>query len=197
MKHYTFCKIKNKGSKEPANWYLLADSLDVINEHWKTYAASFMKEGTKMYLDSLRGCHLGHFSNNFAFAVQVYQESKKCSPMEALVYIENETLQTRLKLYADGEVFYLDKGLTCLVQKGSIEVVETIEKDTLLFPDEESLSMDNVRYLKWGEQYNGFHIYAKIGNLDVVDKNGNQKWSSYEEAHKAAEWFVNNRINKS
>lgn len=150
-----------------------------------------------MYLDSLRGCHLGHFSNNFAFAVQVYQESKKCSPMEALVYIENETLQTRLKLYADGEVFYLDKGLTCLVQKGSIEVVETIEKDTLLFPDEESLSMDNVRYLKWGEQYNGFHIYAKIGNLDVVDKNGNQKWSSYEEAHKAAEWFVNNRINKS
>lgn len=32
--------------------------------------------------------------------------------------------------------------------------------------------MSNVRYIKWGEQYNGFHIYAKIGNLDVVDKHG-------------------------
>lgn len=56
--------------------------------------------------------------------------------------------------------------------------------------------ISNVRYLKWGEQYNGFHIYAKIGNLDVVDKHGNQKWSSHEEAENAAKWFINKYNNE-
>ena len=56
--------------------------------------------------------------------------------------------------------------------------------------------MSNVRYLKWGEQYNGFHIYAKIGNLDVVDEHGNQKWSSHEEAENAAKWFINKYNNE-
>lgn len=44
-----------------------------------------------------------------------------------------------------------------------------------------------VRYLQWP---NGKHWYAKIGNDDVVDAQGNQKWSTKKEAEKAAEWFL-------
>ena len=36
----------------------------------------------------------------------------------------------------------------------------------------------------------GQHYYAKIGKLDVLDKNGNQKWNTKEETIEAAKWYI-------
>lgn len=46
-----------------------------------------------------------------------------------------------------------------------------------------------VRLISWKD---GFHIYAKVGNDDVVDEHGNQKWSTRKEAEDAAKWFIEN-----
>lgn len=32
--------------------------------------------------------------------------------------------------------------------------------------------------------------FVKIGNLDVLDKDNNQKWNTKEEAEKAAKWYI-------
>ena len=36
----------------------------------------------------------------------------------------------------------------------------------------------------------GKHWYAKIGKLDVVDKDNNQKLDTKEEAETAAKWYI-------
>ena len=36
----------------------------------------------------------------------------------------------------------------------------------------------------------GEHYYAKIGKLDVVDEQGNQKWNTKREAEAAARWYI-------
>lgn len=46
-----------------------------------------------------------------------------------------------------------------------------------------------VRLISWKD---GFHIYAKVGDADVVDEYGNQKWSTRKEAEDAAKWFIEN-----
>lgn len=44
-----------------------------------------------------------------------------------------------------------------------------------------------VRLIGWK---GGFHVYAKVGDEDVVDADGNQKWSTQKEALDAAGWFI-------
>lgn len=185
MKKYTFVKVKQKNSKNAGIWYLLADSTDTINEHWKSYGASYMREGVHQLFNERRG----HYTNYFATAVSVYAMSIACPIIEALVHIENEALRSRMAAFSKGITHYLDKGLKCLIDNATLEITKTIIKDRLVFPDEERLDIDDVKYTKW---FGGFHWYAKVGNLDIVDEHNNQKWNTEEEAHKAAEWFINN-----
>jgi len=39
------------------------------------------------------------------------------------------------------------------------------------------------------------HYYAKVGKLDVTDKNGNIKWNSHKRAMEVAKEFMN-ELNK-
>ena len=42
---------------------------------------------------------------------------------------------------------------------------------------------------KWPE---GQHYYAKVKGVDVVDKDGNVKWNTYEAAVRAVKYFKSN-----
>ena len=48
--------------------------------------------------------------------------------------------------------------------------------------------MKDVRFIVWDS---GVHYYAKIGKLDIVDKDGNRKWNTRAEAESAARWYIN------
>ena len=56
---------------------------------------------------------------------------------------------------------------------------------------ERESDIKKIRTFKWPA---GKHFYAKIGNIDVVDKNGEVKWNSDIQARKAAKWFIENLI---
>ena len=49
----------------------------------------------------------------------------------------------------------------------------------------------NVRLIGW---LDGYHIYAKVDNEDVVDQDGNQKWSNVKEAEDAVKWYIENKM---
>ena len=49
--------------------------------------------------------------------------------------------------------------------------------------------LNKVRLISWDD---GYHIYAKIDDEDIVDQDGNQKWSNLKEAEKAITWYINN-----
>ena len=53
--------------------------------------------------------------------------------------------------------------------------------------------IEETRFLQWPK---GTHWYAKIGVIDVVDKEGNMKWDTKEEAERASKWFRKYKLGK-
>ena len=94
--------------------------------------------------------------------------------------------------FYEGKKQYLRKDMVVLIDNQYIEVVETIKKDTISYPDNKNITLDDVRFMKWP---NGSHWYCKIGEIDIVDQYGNQKWHDKTDAINAAKWFI--EINKN
>ena len=183
---YTFVKIKSKIDNKEYWLFKPEDMLQVV-EHWYKYPASVIKEGTQfMVRKTLKGV-IGHCNNDFERAVEAYMTATSTDLRSALVKVENEAFQSRIKACEKNEI-YLNHGMQVLLfDERFNEIVKTIEKGTLTFPDEEKPSLSDVRVLVWP---GGIHYYAKIGSLDVVDKDGNQKWGTEKEAIEAAKWYI-------
>ena len=189
---YTFLKIKEKNSNKSGSWYLLGDSVDTIKEHFKTYGKSYFREGLDAYIDWCKKGKIGHYNHKFPYIVEVTAQLPENQGLPWVVVatkVENSMLQSEIDLFNKGVGFYLNKEMVSLVDNSTLEIVETVIKEKLVYPDDEKMSLDDVRYIQWD---NGTHWYAKIGKFDVIDENKNQKWLTKEEARCAANWFIEN-----
>lgn len=65
-------------------------------------------------------------------------------------------------------------------------ICDEVYKNSLVFPDVERPSIEDVNFIVWN---GGKHWYAKIGKMDVV-VNGEQKWNTKEEAINAAKSYI-------
>lgn len=69
---YTFAKIRNKGKEtDKGYWYLLADSINTIKEHFNTYGKSYFKEGVADYFRYLSIDGVGHYEHRFPYIVEI------------------------------------------------------------------------------------------------------------------------------
>ena len=189
---YTFLKIKEKNSNKSGSWYLLGDSVDTIKEHFMTYGKSYFSEGVDAYIDWCKKGKIGHYDHKFPYIVEVTAQLPENQGLPWVVVatkVENSMLQSEIDLFNKGVGFYLNKEMVSLVDNSTLEIVETVIKEKLVYPDDEKMSLDDVRYIQWD---NGTHWYAKIGKFDVIDENKNQKWLTKEEARCAANWFIEN-----
>lgn len=191
-------EIKEKGTdkdKEILNgtWYLVADSIEVIKEHWRKYCASYIKEGIRQIVNKfskqMENVPAGHYTNSFANVVEITSEIKRIPLWQAATELENEALNSRITTFNKGNFNQcLSHDMTILIYNDTVStVIEEKYSDILTFPDEEKPSIDDVRFIQWN---GGEHWYAKIGKLDVVDVDNNQKWNTKEEAEKAAKWWI-------
>ena len=190
---YTFAKIRNKGKEnDKGHWYLLADSINTIKEHFNTYGKSYFKEGVADYFRYLSIGSVGHYEHRFPYIVEITAQKPENQGLPWVIVatkVENLMLQTEIGLFNKGVKFYLNKEMVSLVDNSTLEVIETVIKEKLVYPDDEEMSLDDVRYIQWD---NGTHWYAKIGKFDVVDKDNNQKWNTKKEAQEATKWFIEN-----
>lgn len=192
MSKYRFVKIKNKfETTSKGTWYLCADSLDVIEKHFKKYGLDYFRQGIHNFIH--HSDKMDHFTNKFAYLIAITSQTPENEnipwPIVA-TKIENEMYQSRIKGFIRGDIQYLSKDMTVLIDNPSIEIIDSIEKDEIYYPDIE-WSLSNVRYIKWD---GGSHWYAKIDKIDIVDNNGNQKWNTKQEAENAAKWFIENNM---
>lgn len=189
---YTFAKIKEKNSNKSGSWYLLGDSVDTIKEHFMTYGKSYFREGLDAYIDWCKKGKIGHYNHKFPYIVEVTAQLPENQGLPWVVVatkVENSMLQSEIDLFNKGVGFYLNKEMVSLVDNSTLEIVETVIKEKLVYPDDEKMSLDDVRYIQWD---NGTHWYVKVGKFDVIDENKNQKWLTKEEARCAANWFIEN-----
>jgi len=75
--------------------------------------------------------------------------------------------------------------------KDEQNIENEIWNENLIFLEEEQYHFDEVRYIQWQD---GIHWYAKVGKLDICDKEGNYKWNTKEEAIEAAKYFCKKLI---
>lgn len=188
LKKYHFVKIKERNNpKSKGMWYLKADSVSTIHEHFLKYVGAEIKQGMKEIISRASG-KIGHYTNKFASTVDIMMQLNEGKPYFIVATeLENEMLQTRIRGYINGREQYLTDSLSVLIMSPNVEIIDEEYKSELVYPHESKPSLEDVKYMTW---YGGKHWYAKIGKIDIVDRDNNQKWNTKEEAEEAAKWYI-------
>ena len=136
-----------------------------------------------------------HPNTPFGATVTMLHEVKGGSWALCAAELENEVLNNRINGFKKGRKPLYDHGVVETSLTDGDVVAEEVWLDELEYPDNEKYFLEDVRYMKWdmsGLKIKGTHWYAKLGNRDVRDKDGNMKWNTKEEAERAAKWFIGN-----
>lgn len=188
---YQFVKIKSKGSDKNGVWYFRPIDREQVLEHWKKFCMTEMSEGmgeiSNNIIRKAKGLFEEHYTTYFGSTVSMMSEIKQIPVWQAAVELENEILNNRLKGVDCGDIF-LTEGLTQFGFINSIhEIVEEIVLDKLEYPRQKQLTIDDFKFLQW---YGGEHWYVKLGNMDILDDDGNQKWNTREEAEEVVQKYI-------
>lgn len=200
---YHFVKIK-RGSESKGTWFFKPSSEEQILEHFNTVIKGEISQGVQDYI---KGCHKvennskpegywmyhSHPITPWGRAVESLWHLNGGTWLEASIRLENEVINNRLRNFRNGKEMYLDNGVIETRIIDTDEIIDEKWEDTLLYPLETQVRIENVRYMQWNMpdlHIKGTHWYAKIGNLDIKDEKGNMKWDTKAEAEAAAEMFV-------
>lgn len=133
-----------------------------------------------------------HISNLLTGACTTLSEIRQEAFTDSLFKILTDSFKNKLEKILKGYNVFINNnnGYTFdSLEYESYTLLDYKEKDKIIFPLD---SMKDVRFIKWE---NGSHWYAKIGNIDIIDEYGNQKWNTKKEAEKAVKEFLeNNKI---
>lgn len=137
--------------------------------------------------------HNGHPNNNWDNVHQYFMEliDDKYASEEVAIgmydIIASKMLLSRLDTFKKGIPMYFDKEAMVCRCLPDIDIVDTVEKEELVFPDDD-YNIEQVKYIQWD---GGKHWYAKIHNEDIV-VDGEQKWNTKIEAEEAVKKFFRN-----
>lgn len=185
---YHFVKFQN-------TWYLKPESVQDIIDHFKKICGREFKDGFEDYVNNVVVItsaidgkpylwSKNHSSSVWRNAVELEIHTKGNTFLQSAVALENKTLKDRLRFFLEGRFIYLRDGLPYYIGTEIPEYDEEVWSEELTYPYE--LNYDDVRFLQWP---NGIHWYAKIGNIDIVDRHGNQKWRDKSWAIEIAKQF--------
>lgn len=207
---FKFVRVHKKNSSDYGTWYFKPQSIDDVNLHWKEICGAEIKthvnerfeksvlierEGKEPYIRT------PHPTTQFGMAVEAYMQV--CNGIYAfgMLEVENIAYQTRINSFNRGDDIYLANCMTVyMIDDRFFEIAETVETEHFAYPTKNNWCLDDVRYMQWNTLgIRGTHWYAKIGNRDIVDDNGNMKWDTKQQAEQAAIKFLektNSNFNK-
>lgn len=205
---YRFVKIRRKRSESNGTWYFNPRTEEQVIEHFKTVIGAEIRDGVKDYTngsvkvedkskpEGYRIYH-SHPTTPWARAVEPYWHLTGGMWIEASIRLENELYRQRLESFRSCNEMYLDNGVVETRLADGDEIVEERFEKSLVYPMDAGVRIEDVRYMQWNMpdlDMKGEHWYAKIGNRDIVDKDGNMKWNTKAEAEEAAKWFIDNKV---
>lgn len=188
MKKYKFVKIKNILTDTVYDdWYLLCDNITQIEEHFNLYIRGIISDAFKEFSEKLYEGNLADLKLKSEWGVLCRKISELNNvPFQiASLQCENDLLNTRLSLFHKRGSILLSNKIKHL-DPNTFKVVDELIKNNITWP---TYSINDIKIVQWP---NGEHYYAKIGNMDIVDDKGNQKWNTYDEAFLNAKKFLEN-----
>ena len=187
---YKFVKIRPKNSNKNGVWYFVPNSIEQVQEHFNKIFGQEISAGVKDKIGSIQ--ENKHPETAWRYAVDITNMFSGNPWVIDAVNLENQVLHNRINDFLKYGDIYLANGVQqFMYREDMFEITETVESEMLSYPREAQFHLEEVRYMQWEVPGypKGEHWYAKIGNMDVRDKDGNMKWNTKEEAEKAAAWF--------
>ena len=186
MKKYKFVKIKNILTDTVYDdWYLLCDNITQIEEHFNLYIRGIISDAFKEFSEKLYENDPSDFKSEWGILCKKISELNNVPFQIASMQCENDLLNNRLDLfYKRGSILLSNK--IKHFDPIDFEVNDELIKNNITWP---TYSINDIKIIQWP---NGEHYYAKIGDMDVVDNMGNQKWNTYNEAFFNAKKFLEN-----
>jgi len=192
---YKFIRLKDNRTGLKYPFILLCETKEVLLEHTEKYMTTEIKKGVEDFMkitntiekldnESYSKSKTSHYTSGWAIAIDTITKNSDKPWYEHSVMLENKVFQGKMKcLLNHGNILLRDSGSYMTISP-DMEIIEEIIKDEMIYPN---YSEENISITKWE---GGRHYYATIGNMTVVDKDGNQKWNSHNEAMKHAKEYL-------
>lgn len=175
-------------------WYLKPETLEDVTEHFKKFCGREFEQGFNDFKDNtmIKEDYNGekylysknHSSSHWRNIVELTMQFTGESWLKAACTLEERTYKDRIKRFIDGKPIFFTDGLPYYPPIDWPEYDEEVWKEELEFPYE--YNFEDVRFIQWP---GGRHWYAKLGNIDIVDKYGYQKWNDkYYAMEVAKKW---------
>jgi len=175
---YRFVKITDTHSNLTHNWMLYCDSVEHLIEHTELYMNPEIALGINDYMQRSEL----HPITNWRKAVETLSRVSEKPAYEISTILENKVYQGKVKTLFNYKAILLRENGSYMAVTNSIQINEEKICKEMIYPFN-SYSKEDIKITKWP---GGRHFYAKIGKLDVVDKEGNVKWWSEEDAQENA-----------
>lgn len=198
---YKFVRFRAKNTGKLTDWFLEVKDMATLNEHTKRVFTPTMQEGLndclRRWTDAIfkyKGIMMQHSTNAVAQTIENITRMQYEPGAMAFHQVANqmmvEAITGRGQDIMNGKTLYLSNGVVCYLFSPELaEIADTEENDRLVYPGYKKPTIDDVKFIQWE---NGTHWYAKLGGIDIVDKEGNQKWNSKAEAERVVkEWLKN------
>lgn len=183
---YTFVKLEDKKlTSLQYPWMLQCSDNDTLDEHNNLYMKSTIEAGVK---DIMRHFTKGdHYSTDWAIGIYVSSLNTNGNWIESATKLEHRVLSDKIKaMLTCGTIYLRDSGSYMTAPKNKYRIKQQIVMSSMKYPN---YSESDINIRTWD---GGRHYYAKIGNLDVVDSKGDQKWNTHKAAMEAAKKELKN-----
>jgi len=186
-KSYVFVRIVAIDNSVYPNWFLLAKTKNEVYHHFEKYCGKEIENGVRDFIRNNDDDNLiTVFGNSISKLLK-----ENVAPCTTASHLENETLLNRYDSIDKGHALLLTNGMQYMGLLDGFKIIQTRESSVLQYPDEIKPTKEEIIIKRWDD---GTHYYAKIGSFNVVDDNGNVKWTSYRRAMEEALKMLNKLI---
>ena len=164
-------------------WWLKIDTVEKLTDYLEITDSRFGQAFNSLIHSKEFGMGMEH-ADETAFAIGMYGQNRKLSPLSATIDFRNRIIQNQYDAV-------LTHGCIYIKQNGGYHWPSTkdekseafVRKTVLIFPD---FKEDEIRVKRFP---GGEHFYAYIGNMEVRDGD-TIKWNTYEEAYNQAKRLI-------
>ena len=174
---HEFVKLHDTRTNLKYPWILKCSDPETLITHTEKYMSTEIGKGILDFFQR----HEMHANTNWRGAVETLGKMRGgISFVEQSLTLENDVFNGKLRVLTEYGVIYLRSNGSYMTSNDNTVVLESLHRENMVYPEYDS---KDIRVIQWP---NGTHHYAKLGNMDVVDPDGNQKWDTYDEAYEAA-----------
>jgi len=160
--------------------YLVIEDLADVLEYHKVEFSNKVKLSKEEIEERAKTWYKSHDASNLTNVAEFTANFHETNPLDELTMLHAKVMCDQFKdILADKKL--------AINKKGGYFSIKPSESPEYEWLSEYKFTSEDIVISKWP---GGSHFYAKIGTIDVVDKDGNVKWNARWEARKAAVDFL-------